>query len=57
MKKKLLVLLITAASTMMSNMASAIAIDPLGEGTILCILEGVACHAPFKLSVSAKLSY
>jgi hypothetical protein len=36
MKKKLLVVLITLASTMIPNMASAIAVD-VGEGLHMCI--------------------
>ena len=41
MKKKLLVLLITLASTMMPNLASAIAID-VGEASASDVGEG--CH-------------
>ncbi len=44
MKKKLLVLLIAAASTLMPNFASAIAIDIEGEeGCDSCCYKGTTC--------------
>ena len=39
MKKKLLVLLITLASTMMPNLASAVAIDGFSEAQIQRVIE------------------
>jgi len=37
MKKKLLVLLIAASSMLMPNLATAIAIDPLGDVVRCCV--------------------